>query len=99
MVQLYILTCRQRLIMKVARTCQGRTYLCKRLDLGERLAVVRPADLKYYTKTRDFCDVHVIGGRALLPHNVRIARAAASVVGRTRGMSCLPAKPLKSLWL
>lgn len=52
---------------------QGRTYLCKRLDLGERLAVVRSADLKYYTKTRDFCDVHVIGGRALLPHNVRHA--------------------------
>jgi hypothetical protein len=61
-------------------TCQGRTYLCKRLDLGERLAVVRPADLKYYTKTRDFCDVHVIGGRALLPHNVRAHFIWCSVV-------------------
>ncbi len=28
-----------------------------------QVAVVRPADLKYYTKTRDFTDVHVIGGR------------------------------------
>jgi hypothetical protein len=60
-------------------SCQGRTYLCKRLDLGERLAVVRPADLKYYTKTRDFCDVHVIGGRALLPHNVRRSTACGAV--------------------
>ncbi|BDA42593.1 probable ATP-dependent helicase hrq1 [Coccomyxa sp. Obi] len=42
---------------------QGRTYLCKKLDLSSKVAVVRPADLKYYTKTRDFCDVHVIGGR------------------------------------
>lgn len=29
---------------------QGRTYLCKKLDLDARVAVVRPADLKYYTK-------------------------------------------------
>ena len=31
---------------------------------------MRPADLKYYTKTRDFTDVHVIGGRkAFASHN------------------------------
>lgn len=29
---------------------QGRTYLCKKLDLDARVAVVRPADVKYYTK-------------------------------------------------
>lgn len=52
---------------------QGRTYLCKKLDLSSRVAVVRPADLKYYTKTRDFCDVHVIGGRtAYAKHHVRL---------------------------
>lgn len=52
---------------------QGRTYLCKKLDLSSRVAVVRPADLKYYTKTRDFCDVHVIGGRtAYAKHTVRL---------------------------
>ena len=51
---------------------QGRTYLCKRLDLGARVATVRPADLKYYTKTRDFTDVYVIGGRkAYASHAVR----------------------------
>lgn len=49
---------------------QGRTYLCKRLDLSAKLAVVRPADLKYYTKTRDFTDVHVLGGCAAFAHNV-----------------------------
>ena len=50
---------------------QGRTYLCKKLDLAARVAVVRPADLKYYTKTRDFTDVHVLGLRAAYEHNVR----------------------------
>lgn len=69
---------RYMLSTSLLSTCQGRTYLCKRLDLGERLAVVRPADLKYYTKTRDFCDVHVIGGRALLPHNVRRSTACGA---------------------
>ncbi|KAK9819572.1 hypothetical protein WJX81_002582 [Elliptochloris bilobata] len=48
---------------------QGRTYLCKKLDLAARVAVVRPADLKYYTKTRDFTDVHVLGLRAAYEHN------------------------------
>jgi len=42
---------------------QGRTYLCKKLDLSSKVAVVRPADLKYYTKTRDFTDVYVVGGK------------------------------------
>lgn len=47
---------------------QGRTYLCKRLDLDARVALVRPADLKYYTKPIDFTDVEVVGGRnAFLP--------------------------------
>ena len=33
------------------------------------MAVVRPADLKYYTKTRDFTDVHVLGLRAAYEHS------------------------------
>ena len=41
---------------------QGRSYLCKRLDLASKVAIVRPVDLKYYTKVRDFTDVHVTGG-------------------------------------
>ena len=53
---------------------QGRTYLCKKLDLDSRVAVVRPADLKYYTKVRDYCDVHVTGGRAYYQAAVCAAR-------------------------
>ncbi len=60
-----------RLLRIAAGGAQGRSYLCRRLDLVSRVAVVRPADLKYYTKTRDFCDVHVTGGRAAFAHNVR----------------------------
>lgn len=40
---------------------QGRKYLVNKLDLTERLAYCTPTDVKYYTKTRDFTDVHVIG--------------------------------------
>lgn len=46
---------------------QGRTYLVKTLDLGAKVAVCKEADLKYYTKTRDFTDVHVIGGELAYP--------------------------------
>lgn len=53
---------------------QGRTYLCKKLDLGSKVAMVRSADLKYYTKTRDFTDVHVVGGHTAYP--VRVSTSA-----------------------
>jgi hypothetical protein len=47
--------------------------------LSSKVAVVRPADLKYYTKTRDFTDVHVIGGRkAYADHDVRCAALRSS---------------------
>ena len=39
---------------------QGRSYLCKRLDLDRRLAVVCPANLKYYTKVIDHCDISLV---------------------------------------
>ena len=35
------------------------------------MAIVRPADLKYYTKVRDYTDVHVTGGRAYYQAAVR----------------------------
>ncbi|KAK9842388.1 hypothetical protein WJX84_006352, partial [Apatococcus fuscideae] len=49
---------------------QGRTYLCKKLDLDSKVATVRPADLKYYTKVRDMTDIHVVGGRLAFPARV-----------------------------
>ncbi|GFY85675.1 UBQ, helicase-c and DEAD-like helicase domain-containing protein [Actinidia rufa] len=41
---------------------QGKTYLVKELDISTKIAWCQVADLKYYTKTRDYTDVHVIGG-------------------------------------
>lgn len=41
---------------------QGKTYLVKELDISTKIALCQVADLKYYTKTRDYTDVHVIGG-------------------------------------
>ena len=42
---------------------QGRTYLVKKLDLAAKVAVCQEADVKYYTKTRDLTDVHILGGQ------------------------------------
>ncbi|XP_023531211.1 uncharacterized protein LOC111793522 isoform X1 [Cucurbita pepo subsp. pepo] len=46
---------------------QGRTYLIKSLNLSTMLAFCEEADLKYYTKTRDYTDIHVIGGSLAYP--------------------------------
>lgn len=46
---------------------QGRTYLVKSLDLSAKIALCQKADLKYYTKTRDFTDIHVTGGELAYP--------------------------------
>ena len=37
------------------------------MDLDKKVAYVRPADLKYYTRTGDFTDVHVTGCRVAYP--------------------------------
>lgn len=42
--------------------CQGKTYLVEKLDLPNKVAFCKEADLKYYTKTRDYTNIHVIGG-------------------------------------
>ncbi len=41
---------------------QGRPFLCIKLDLSSKVALVRPADVKYYTKINHFKDVYVTGG-------------------------------------
>jgi hypothetical protein len=41
---------------------QGRSYLCRRLDLERRVAEVAPADVRYFTTVVDRTDVHVCGG-------------------------------------
>ncbi|KAF7838556.1 ATP-dependent helicase HRQ1 isoform A [Senna tora] len=47
--------------------CQGKTYLVEKLDLSNKVAFCKEADLKYYTKTRDYTDIHVIGGNIAYP--------------------------------
>ncbi|XP_068668097.1 uncharacterized protein [Aristolochia californica] len=46
---------------------QGKTYLVKLFDLSEKTAFCQEADLKFYTKTRDYTDIHVIGGNLAYP--------------------------------
>lgn len=46
---------------------QGKAYLVKELDISSKIAVCQEADLKYYTKTRDYTDIHVIGGNIVRP--------------------------------
>ncbi|XP_019053936.1 PREDICTED: uncharacterized protein LOC104599902 isoform X3 [Nelumbo nucifera] len=46
---------------------QGQTYLVKVLDLSAKIALCHEADLKYYTKTRDYTDIHFIGGDIAYP--------------------------------
>ncbi|KAH6797259.1 UBQ protein [Perilla frutescens var. hirtella] len=49
---------------------QGKTYLVKHLDLSSKVAWCQQADLKYYTKTRDYTDIHVIGGDIAYPARI-----------------------------
>ncbi|XVE54657.1 hypothetical protein DITRI_Ditri03aG0099700 [Diplodiscus trichospermus] len=49
---------------------QGRTYLVKDLDLSRKIAYCEKADLDYYTKTRDYTDIHIIGGKIAYPARV-----------------------------
>ncbi|KAG5618424.1 hypothetical protein H5410_018248 [Solanum commersonii] len=46
---------------------QGKTYLVKELDVANRIAWCQRADLKYYTKTRDYTDVQVTGANFAYP--------------------------------
>ncbi|GAB2270176.1 hypothetical protein Dimus_005080 [Dionaea muscipula] len=51
---------------------QGRYYLVKKLDLSSKVAFCQEADLKYYTKTRDYTDIHVIGGDVAYAANATV---------------------------
>ncbi|KAL7161138.1 hypothetical protein ACSBR2_041739 [Camellia fascicularis] len=61
---------------------QGKTYLVKELDISSKIALCQVADLKYYTKTRDYTDVHVIGGKIAYPariSNIQLSRTTSQV--------------------
>ncbi|GAV77746.1 DEAD domain-containing protein/Helicase_C domain-containing protein/DUF1998 domain-containing protein [Cephalotus follicularis] len=57
---------------------QGDTYLVKDLNISSKIALCQKADLKYYTKTRDYTDIHVIGGNIAYP-----ARTSKNFLTRT----------------
>lgn len=46
---------------------QGKTYLVNSLDLSNKIALCKVADLKYYTKSRDCTDIEVVGGKIVRP--------------------------------
>lgn len=46
---------------------QGDTYLVKSLELSQKIAFCQKADLKFYTKTRDYTDIHVVGADLAYP--------------------------------
>ncbi|CAB4281111.1 unnamed protein product [Prunus armeniaca] len=59
---------------------QGKTYLVTSLDLSRKIASCYVADLKYYTKSRDNTDIHVIGSKyAYRPQlsNIQFSRTPA----------------------
>ncbi|XP_075479197.1 uncharacterized protein LOC142520108 isoform X2 [Primulina tabacum] len=49
---------------------QGKTYLVNHLDLSSKIAWCQEAELNYYTKTRDYTDVHVIGSHIAYPARI-----------------------------
>ncbi|XP_057952391.1 uncharacterized protein LOC131146670 isoform X2 [Malania oleifera] len=49
---------------------QGKTYLVMDLNVSSKIALCQAADLKYYTKTRDYTDIHVIGGEIAYPARI-----------------------------
>ena len=75
---------------------QGRSYLCKRLDLRTKTAVVRPADLKYYTKTRDYTDISITGGQLAYP--LKVGAYSCEGLSAGWGMLCSGQRGLSFCW-
>ncbi|KAF8005761.1 hypothetical protein BT93_K0135 [Corymbia citriodora subsp. variegata] len=61
---------------------QGKTYLVKDLDLSAKTAWCQEADLKYYTKTRDYTDIKVLGGDIAYP--VTMCNFSSTNVGASK---------------
>ena len=69
---------------------QGKTYICKKLNLATRTATVRPTQVNYYTTTIDYTDVHVTGGHNLClpPQNTMKAREQRFSTTQTPAPQC-----------
>ncbi|CAA0820868.1 Unknown protein [Striga hermonthica] len=55
---------------------QGKTYLVKHLDLSSKIAWCQLADVNYYTKTRDYTEIHIIGSNIAYPATASIDQLA-----------------------
>uniref|UniRef100_A0A2P2M9Z9 Putative ATP-dependent helicase hrq1 isoform X3 n=1 Tax=Rhizophora mucronata TaxID=61149 RepID=A0A2P2M9Z9_RHIMU len=55
---------------------QGKTYLVKELNISEKIALCHKTDVDYYTKTRDYTDIHVLGGDIANPARVSMNQSA-----------------------
>lgn len=44
---------------------QGRTYLVTSLDTKEKIALCEFSNVDYYTRTRDYTDIHLTGGNTV----------------------------------
>ena len=44
---------------------QGRTYIVKSIDYRSKVAIVRQTDVKYFTTTIDYTDVHLLGDKLM----------------------------------
>lgn len=62
---------------------QGESYLVLELDLVQRVAIARQADVNYYTQPRDVTDVQVVEERARREAGTTIACFGAVDVRRT----------------
>ncbi|XP_010423135.1 PREDICTED: uncharacterized protein LOC104708284 [Camelina sativa] len=61
---------------------QGRTYLVTSLDTKEKIALCELADVDYYTRTRDYTDIHVTGGKTAY-----VLKALKNQLNRTTAQS------------
>ena len=68
---------------------QGESYLVTNLDLDQGIAILRPAEVEYYTRPRQLNDVHIVRSTRNTAYSVSTAylgevRAVEQVVGYKR---------------
>jgi ATP-dependent helicase YprA (DUF1998 family) len=64
---------------------QGRTYIVKSMDYSSKVAYVGLTDVKYYTTTIDYTDVHLTGGKNMCANDTKASVGYATVTTRWMG--------------
>lgn len=68
---------------------QGRTYLVTSLDTKEKIALCELVDVDYYTRTRDYTDIHVTGGNTVSITVILLFDSSASLCKNHLPSSCI----------